>query len=72
MSRNNINKAIDYVIQIYSNKYNCSIEQAKNIVNSSTFCALLKLFLDYMLHYSLEYWVRDIYLEQIKLNEEFY
>jgi len=64
VSRNNINKAIDYVIQIYSNKYNCSIEQAKDIINNSTFRVLLKSNPDYVLHYSLGYWARDIYSEQ--------
>ncbi|MFC0903751.1 hypothetical protein ACFHWD_03485 [Clostridium sp. MT-14] len=66
MNKNNINKAIDYVIQIYSDKYNCSIEKATNIVNDSSSIELLKLNPDYVLHYNLEYWAKEIRREALK------
>lgn len=67
--KEDIKKMKRYVIETYANKY-CvnNYSKAKKIVENSVFNDMLKNEPEYIMHYSIEYWVDDIKREYDEIN----
>lgn len=71
----NKNRMKKYVIQCLIDDYNYSKKDATKLVNNSVFNEMLETDTEFVMHYSVEYWAKDVindYNENIKgdkLNE---
>ena len=66
-SSGEIQKMKQYVINNLIDKYNYSFSEAEKMVEQSVFNQLLKEDTDYVFHYSVEYWAKEIYNEYTEL-----
>lgn len=60
-------KMKQYVINDLVDKYNYNVKEAENMVEESVFNQLLKEDTDYVFHYSVAYWAKEIYNEYNEL-----
>jgi endo-alpha-1,4-polygalactosaminidase (GH114 family) len=64
-SKRTVEKMIDYVIRAIIANYHFDLTKAKTMVNKSAFLEMLQEDPEFVFHYNVEYWAREVVNENV-------